>query len=175
VRSTGGDYGEAELVARTNGSIGFSSLARARFFEFGRFSQKTQDRVPKEKPSVQKSLEKPEPANLIPNTPSSKAPATKDPSSKEPAAKEPSGDGNEPSGGAGAGMVALDTTSTQQLVTLKLKAEQQTLAHVGEAAPVTRRAPGAGGGAAQRVNHSHQLHTIVPDWSQSWAFAGRTY
>jgi hypothetical protein len=34
-------------------------------------------------------------------------------------------------------MVVLGTTSTQQLVTLKLKAEQQTLAHVGEVAPVT--------------------------------------
>ena len=34
-------------------------------------------------------------------------------------------------------MVVLGTTSTQQLVTLKLKAEQQTLARVGETAPVT--------------------------------------
>ena len=31
----------------------------------------------------------------------------------------------------------LSTTSTQQLVQLKVKAEQQTLAHVGQSAPVT--------------------------------------
>ena len=43
---------------------------------------------------------------------------------------------------AGAGMVVLSTTSTQQLVQLKLKAEQQTLARVGESAPVTL--PGGG-------------------------------
>ncbi len=68
----------------------------------------------------------------------SKEPAAKEPVSKEPASKEPDSTGtDEPGGGAGAGMVVLDTTSTQQLVTLKLKAEQQTLAHIGEVAPVT--------------------------------------
>jgi peptidoglycan hydrolase-like protein with peptidoglycan-binding domain len=148
------------------------------------------DRVPKEKPSVQKNLEKPGPTNSRSNTsapntspsntsppnnpnstpnnpnsnqpnskqptsdkpssetpatsqpakkePSSKAPAAKEPAvSKEPAAKDPSGGKDEPEGGAGAGMVVLDATPTQQLVTLKLKAEQQTLARVGELAPVT--------------------------------------
>jgi multidrug efflux system membrane fusion protein len=76
--------------------------------------------------------------------PAAKEPASKEPSAKEPASKEPSSKEpgsakgeDEPGGGAGAGMVALDTTSTQQLVTLKLKAEQQTLARVGELAPVT--------------------------------------
>jgi peptidoglycan hydrolase-like protein with peptidoglycan-binding domain len=75
--------------------------------------------------------------------PSSKEPASKEPTSKKPAGKEPaskepdSGDADEPGGGAGAGMVVLDTTPTRQLVTLKLKAEQQTLARVGEPAPVT--------------------------------------
>jgi len=43
VRSTGGDFGEAKLVARTSGSIGFASLARARFFEFGHFSPENPD------------------------------------------------------------------------------------------------------------------------------------
>ncbi|HUB35487.1 MAG TPA: peptidoglycan-binding domain-containing protein [Solirubrobacteraceae bacterium] len=66
-------------------------------------------------------------------------PAAKEPAAKE-AAKEPAGskDSGEPgAAAAGAGMVALSTTSTRQLVTLKLKAEQQTLARVGESAPVT--------------------------------------
>lgn len=69
--------------------------------------------------------------------PSSGEPAkkpTKDPPSKEPS-KEPSG--KEPGAGTGAGMAVLTTTSTQQLVHLKLKAEQQTLARVGQSAPVT--------------------------------------
>jgi peptidoglycan hydrolase-like protein with peptidoglycan-binding domain len=70
--------------------------------------------------------------------PATKEPAAKEPASKEPASKEPDAAGaDEPGGGAGAGMVVLETTSTQQLVTLKLKAEQQTLARVGELAPVT--------------------------------------
>jgi membrane fusion protein, multidrug efflux system len=60
---------------------------------------------------------------------SNEAPSSKDPSSKEPAAKGEAG--------AGAGMVVLSTTSTQQLVQLKVKAEQQTLARVGQSAPVT--------------------------------------
>jgi multidrug efflux system membrane fusion protein len=79
-----------------------------------------------------------------PKKPAGKESPTKEPTSKAPAAKEPtskapdSANGeDEPGAGAGAGMVVLDTTSTQQLVTLKLKAEQQTLAHVGEVAPVT--------------------------------------
>jgi peptidoglycan hydrolase-like protein with peptidoglycan-binding domain len=70
--------------------------------------------------------------------------ASKEPDDKE-AAKTPADDdeseGKEPAGGSegasGAGMVVLSTTSTQQLVQLKVKAEQQTLAHVGETAPVT--------------------------------------
>jgi peptidoglycan hydrolase-like protein with peptidoglycan-binding domain len=70
--------------------------------------------------------------------------ASKEPDDKE-AAKTPAdddeSDGKEPAGGSegasGAGMVVLSTTSTQQLVQLKVKAEQQTLAHVGQSAPVT--------------------------------------
>jgi multidrug efflux system membrane fusion protein len=65
-----------------------------------------------------------------------KKPARKTPAPKQPAAKQPSAEGaEEPS--AGAGMVVLSTTSTRQLVQLKVKAEQQELAHVGERAPVT--------------------------------------
>jgi peptidoglycan hydrolase-like protein with peptidoglycan-binding domain len=66
--------------------------------------------------------------------PASKEPASKEASSpKAPASKEPGGS----EAGAGAGMVALTTTSTEQLVQLKVKAEQQTLTRVGESAPVT--------------------------------------
>jgi hypothetical protein len=60
----------------------------------------------------------------------------KEGSGKEGSGKE--GSGKEGSGNQeGAGEVVLTTTSTQQLVQLKLKAEQQQLAHVGEQAPVT--------------------------------------
>jgi peptidoglycan hydrolase-like protein with peptidoglycan-binding domain len=66
--------------------------------------------------------------------PASKSPASKEePSSKAPASKEPGAS----EAGAGAGMVVLSTSSTQQLVQLKVKAEQQTLARVGASAPVT--------------------------------------
>jgi peptidoglycan hydrolase-like protein with peptidoglycan-binding domain len=73
--------------------------------------------------------------------PTAKSPARKSPAKAaakgaeaEGAAKSPGG-GKEPS--AGAGELVLSTTSTQQLVQLAVKAEQQRLAHVGESAPVT--------------------------------------
>ncbi len=63
--------------------------------------------------------------------------ASGDPSSKG-GSKEPSGKGSEnPNGAGGAGELALTTTSTQQLVSVALKAEQQQLARVGEHVPVT--------------------------------------
>lgn len=66
---------------------------------------------------------------------------SKEPSGESSANEKPSGEGGgkEPSGGqggAGAGMVVLTTTSTQQLVKIDLTAEQQRLAHIGERAPV---------------------------------------
>jgi hypothetical protein len=96
--------------------------------------------------------------------PASKKPAAKKPGVKEPGAKTPSkpstsepsskesdgangkpksegSDGKEgtgkPEGGSGAGELALTTTSTQQIVELKVKAEQQQLARQGERVPVT--------------------------------------
>jgi peptidoglycan hydrolase-like protein with peptidoglycan-binding domain len=90
-------------------------------------------------------------------SPSKKPQRKKSPSSKSPSSskspdsdaddkdeKEPEGDkgSKEPEGGSGAGELTLSTTSTQQLVQLKLKAEQQQLARVGEHAPVTL--PGGG-------------------------------
>jgi peptidoglycan hydrolase-like protein with peptidoglycan-binding domain len=70
--------------------------------------------------------------------PAKEAPS-KEPSDKEPSSKEAGDNGeDEDSGGSGgAGMAVLSTTSTQQLVQLKVKAEQQTLARVGQSAPVT--------------------------------------
>lgn len=74
-------------------------------------------------------------------TPASKVPASKQPASTEPTSKAPADKEAAPTepnseAGAGAGMVVLTTTSTQQLVQLKVKAEQQQLARVGETAPV---------------------------------------
>jgi peptidoglycan hydrolase-like protein with peptidoglycan-binding domain len=63
--------------------------------------------------------------------PPAKNPPAKDSPSKESPAQDA------PSDEAGAGVLVLSTTSTQQLVQLKLKAEQQTLARVGHSAPVT--------------------------------------
>jgi peptidoglycan hydrolase-like protein with peptidoglycan-binding domain len=67
--------------------------------------------------------------------PATESPAKESPSKESPAKESPSKES--PGSGAGAGMVVLTTTSTQQLVQLKLKAEQQTLARVGRSAPVT--------------------------------------
>lgn len=64
-----------------------------------------------------------------------KEPAKESPGKEAPAKESPSKES--PGGGAAAGMPVLTTTSTQQLVQLKLKAEQQTLARVGQPAPVT--------------------------------------
>ncbi len=63
--------------------------------------------------------------------------ASSDPPAKE-GSKEPAGKGSENPGGSGsAGELALTTTSTRQLVSVSLKAEQQQLARVGEHVPVT--------------------------------------
>ncbi len=99
--------------------------------------------APRESPSGEQPAKK-KPAKTKPSShaPPSKTPASKAPSSQPPASSpEKSGDGSKtPSGeqgGAGAGEVVLTTSSTQQIVTLKVKAEQQQLAHVGESVPVT--------------------------------------
>jgi peptidoglycan hydrolase-like protein with peptidoglycan-binding domain len=80
----------------------------------------------------QAKKDKKEPAKESPakKSPSQESAAKKSPSQESPAKESP---GSE----AGAGMAVLTTTSTQQLVQLKVKAEQQTLARVGQSAPVT--------------------------------------
>ncbi|HEV3284637.1 MAG TPA: peptidoglycan-binding protein [Solirubrobacteraceae bacterium] len=66
-----------------------------------------------------------------PREPAAAKPPAKESPAKESPAKEPAGSGS------GAGTVVLSTTSTKQIVQLKVKASQQQLAHVGESAPVT--------------------------------------
>jgi peptidoglycan hydrolase-like protein with peptidoglycan-binding domain len=91
------------------------------------------ERQGSKEPSSEKPTSKKPASRKPPGKEASKAPSSKEPSSS----KEPGSNKGEDEPGAGAGMVVLGTTSTQQLVTLKLKAEQQTLARVGETAPVT--------------------------------------
>jgi peptidoglycan hydrolase-like protein with peptidoglycan-binding domain len=69
------------------------------------------------------------------NRPAKKHQAKKEPTKESPSKESPAKES--PGSGAGAGMPVLTTTSTQQLVQVKLKAEQQTLARVGRSAPVT--------------------------------------
>ncbi|HXD53992.1 MAG TPA: peptidoglycan-binding protein [Solirubrobacteraceae bacterium] len=105
--------------------------------------------------------------------PAGKEPAGKEPASKEPAAKEPTGENpageesasKEPTGEnpaskesagkeeprAGAGELALTTTSTQQVVKLQLKAEQQQLARGGERVAVALPGGGVAHGRITKV------------------------
>ena len=83
--------------------------------------------------------------------PAAKKPAAKKPAAKKPAASKPSESNEKAPGGskekekspsgsneaAAQPKLALGTTSTQQIVQLAVKANQQELAHVGESAPVT--------------------------------------
>jgi peptidoglycan hydrolase-like protein with peptidoglycan-binding domain len=93
-------------------------------------SHKPKHRSPKHKsPSHKPSSSKPS------SNGSSKQPA-KEPAkaaSKEPAKES----GEKPVASSGGGEAVLATTSTQQVVTLAVKAEQQQLARVGETVPVT--------------------------------------
>jgi peptidoglycan hydrolase-like protein with peptidoglycan-binding domain len=72
--------------------------------------------------------------------PAQEKPAKDEPAKDEPAKDDPSKES--PSGEAGAGEVVLSTTSTQQIVQLKVKPEQQQLAKLGET--VTVQLPGGG-------------------------------
>jgi hypothetical protein len=72
--------------------------------------------------------------------PTAEKPAAEEPDGSEPTAGDTPADGresSEPNQGAAAAEPALTTTSTRQLVQLKLDAAEQGLAHVGKAAPVT--------------------------------------
>lgn len=107
-----------------------------------------------ERPTVGTPMKKPSKKHLA-RKPGRKHPARKHPAPKSPAAKSsptkstpaaksseeeaasksPTGKGNEAA--AGGGELVMSMTPTGQVVTVALKAEQQTLARVGERAPVT--------------------------------------
>jgi len=105
--------------------------------------------------------DKEKPAN---EKPAKEAPAKGEPA-KEKAAKDDPGKsepGKEsPGGGASAGEVVLTSTSTQQIVQLKVKPEQQQLARLGET--VTVQLPG-GGDAPGRVT---EVGTVASEASSS--------
>ena len=115
---------------------------------------------PKAPASKAPSSHKPSSHKARSHKPSSQKPRSHEPapqkqlsSSSGSPSKEPDGStgkgtpanesANKPSGaGGGAGTAVLATTSTRQVVQLAVKAEQQQLAHIGEAVPVTL--PGGG-------------------------------
>ncbi len=86
--------------------------------------------------------------------PKSEKPKSEKPKSEKPSGEDPEGkNGEKPSGegSSGAGQLTLTTTSTQQIVQLKVKAEQQQLARVGEHVPVTLPGGAAVGGRVTSV------------------------
>jgi membrane fusion protein, multidrug efflux system len=96
--------------------------------------------------------------------PAKEKPAKEKPAKDETARDDPGKDdpGKEsPSGEAGGGEVVLTTTSTQQIVQLKVKPEQQQLAKLGET--VTVQLPG-GGDASGRVS---EVGTVASESSSS--------
>jgi hypothetical protein len=105
-------------------------------------SEKPASKEPKSKEPKSKEPKSKEPKA---KEPKSEQPKSKEPKSKEPKSEEPKSEGQgskepeskDPGSGAGGGEVVLTTTSTQQLVQLKVKPEQQQLARVGESAPVS--------------------------------------
>jgi peptidoglycan hydrolase-like protein with peptidoglycan-binding domain len=114
----------------------------------------------KGKPSKeQPTLDKPAAESPAKERPAGEKPA-KDEAAKDEAAKDDPGK-ESPSGEAGADEVVLTTTSTQQIVQLKVKPEQQQLARLGEA--VTVQLPG-GGEAPGRVT---EVGTVASESSGS--------
>jgi multidrug efflux system membrane fusion protein len=104
------------------------------------------------------------PGTTAPTGKGKEKPAKEKPAKEKPAkeslAKEEPAKGS-PSGEASAGEVALTTTSTQQIVQLKVKPEQQQLARVGE--PVTVLLPGGD----QARGHVTQVGTVASEASGS--------
>jgi hypothetical protein len=105
-------------------------------------SEKPASKAPESEKPASKEPKSKEPKSGEPKSeepkseePKSEEPKSKEPKSKEPESKEP--ESKDPGSGNGAGEVVLTTTSTQQLVQLKVKPEQQQLARVGESAPVS--------------------------------------
>jgi peptidoglycan hydrolase-like protein with peptidoglycan-binding domain len=110
-------------------------------------SEKPASKEPKSKEPKSEEPKSKEPKSKEPESkePKSKEPKSEEPKSKEPKSKEPKSEepeSKDPGSGNGGGEAVLSTTSTQQLVQLKVKPEQQQLARVGESAPVSL--PGGG-------------------------------
>jgi hypothetical protein len=110
-------------------------------------SEKPASKEPKSKEPKSKEPKSEEPKSKEPKSkePKSKEPKSEEPKSKEPKSEEPKSkepESKDPGSGSGGGEVVLATTSTQQLVQLKVKPEQQQLARIGESAPVSL--PGGG-------------------------------
>jgi multidrug efflux system membrane fusion protein len=103
-----------------------------------------------------KGKEKPAKEKPAKEKPAKEKPAKESPAKEEPAKGSPSGEAS-----AGAGEVALMTTSTQQIVQLKVKPEQQQLARAGE--PVTVLLPGGG----EARGHVTQVGTVASEASGS--------
>jgi peptidoglycan hydrolase-like protein with peptidoglycan-binding domain len=108
-----------------------------------RSSGKDKGSPAKGNPAPGKGKEKPGKGKPGKGKPATDEPAKGDPPTGDPAKGSPGGEST-----AGAGEVALTTTSTQQIVQLKVKPEQQQLARLGET--VTVQLPG-GGEAPGRV------------------------
>jgi hypothetical protein len=113
-----------------------------------------------------KEKEQPEKEKSAKEKPAKAAPAKAEPAKEEPAKDasgkdSPSGESGKgsPSGeaGTGGGEVVLATTSTQQIVQLKVKPEQQRLATLGEAVAV--QLPGGG----QARGHVTQVGTVASE------------
>ncbi len=98
----------------------------------------------KGKPSDGKSPSKPSAGKTPSKSPGGKSPSSGKPSGSE-GSKSPSSAGEQAAGG---GEAVLSSTSTQQIVQLEVKPEQQQLAHAGE--PVQVLLPG-GGTAGGRI------------------------
>jgi peptidoglycan hydrolase-like protein with peptidoglycan-binding domain len=100
-------------------------------------SEKPKSKEPKSKEPKSEEPKSKEPKSEEPKSkkPKSEEPKSEEPKSKEPKSEEPKSE--DPGSGNGGGEVVLTTTSTQQLVQLKVKPEQQQLARVGESAPVS--------------------------------------
>lgn len=93
--------------------------------------------------------------------PAKEKPAKEEPAKNSPSKESPGKDSPGGEASAGAGEVVLTTTSTQQIVQLKVKPEQQQLARVGET--VTVQLPG-GGEAPGRVT---EVGTVASESSGS--------
>jgi membrane fusion protein, multidrug efflux system len=93
-------------------------------------------------PGATKGKEKPAKGKAAKEAPGKEEPRKEKPARDEPAKDDPGKESPGGESGASAGEVVLSTTSTQQIVQLKVKPEQQQLARLGET--VTVQLPGGG-------------------------------